>query len=907
MTIMWETSSGTQSLVEYGLTAGLGSSASGTAFTSSGSAQIHTVTLSSLNPATVYHYKVVTDAAESDIFHFKTPALPSAESETNIVAMSDMQRDGGNPNKFWEVVHNGVIELVNDSMGPDLSEELAMVVIPGDLVTTGPNYSSWKNTFFDPANPLFSYVPVYPVLGNHEANTIHYFNYFQPPDNGTSGYEEHWWYKDHSNVRLIGLNSNSGYRIQEQLDWLDGVLADACSDANIDFVFAQLHHPHESELWIAGNTSYTGDVIERMEQFSTDCGKPSIHFFGHTHGYSRGHSRDHSHVMVNVATAGGNIDYWGEYAQIDYEEYSFSQDEYGYVLVEVDAGADPNFTLKRFSIGDEFTTKDNTLEDLIQVYRYGNAPMQPTAFFPTASNNVSPDCVVLKGDPYFDADGEKHRDTHWQVSTDCGDWSAPLVDSWHQHQNWYNEMDTQAGDDLTDEQVNGLQPNTSYCWRVRYRDESLKWSEWSAPESFTTGPSNAGPNLLANPGAESGTTGWTATAGAIESLTAGECAGISPYAGTFYFAVGALCTDNAFGRAIQNLDVSDSAATIDLGDLYVRYSSWMADWNGSDIPEMSLEFRDSGNNLLGTAPTISNPTPTWTLKQNEVPVPIGTRTIVAVLTGTRNAGLDNDSYFDELNVRLTNGVECSEPYVRPVVRSYLEGPYVLLDNQMHDSLRVQDIIPLTEPYTDLGFDHFGEGGNERIEQSVLETTGPDAIVDWVMLELRTGTSFATVVATKACLIQRDGDIVGLDGVSPPRITAIPGPYYLVLYHRNHLGVMTATAIDFGAAAGTIDFTDPLTPSFGTEAMKDAGGTNVQWSGDVNHDEVIKYTGSGNDRDPILVQIGGLVPTATSAGYLSSDVNLDGVVKYTGSHNDRDPILTNIGGLVPTAVRFGQVP
>ena len=91
-------------------------------------------------------------------------------------------------------------------------------------------------------------------------------------------------------MRLIGLESNSGYRIQEQLDWLQGVLDDACSNEHIDFVYAQLHHPYHSELWIAGNMHYTGDVISILEEFSSACGKPSVHFFGHTHGYSRGQS-----------------------------------------------------------------------------------------------------------------------------------------------------------------------------------------------------------------------------------------------------------------------------------------------------------------------------------------------------------------------------------------------------------------------------------------------------------------------------------------------------------------------------------------------------------------------------------------------------------------------------------------
>ena len=74
-------------------------------------------------------------------------------------------------------------------------------------------------------------------------------------------------YKDYSNVRIIGLDSNWGYQIDEQLDWLDGILNLACDDDNIDFVFAELHHPHKSELWLAGETDYTGEVISRMEAF----------------------------------------------------------------------------------------------------------------------------------------------------------------------------------------------------------------------------------------------------------------------------------------------------------------------------------------------------------------------------------------------------------------------------------------------------------------------------------------------------------------------------------------------------------------------------------------------------------------------------------------------------------------
>ena len=82
---------------------------------------------------------------------------------------------------------------------------------------------------------------------------------------------------------------------------------------------------------------------------------------------------------------------------------------------------------------------------------------------------------------------------------------------------------------------------------------------------------------------------------------------------------------------------------------------------------------------------------------------------------------------------------------------------------------------------------------------------------------------------------------------------------------------------------------------------------VLWAGDVTFNGQLKYTGSGNDRDPILARIGGSTPTATASGYYSEDVNLDGFVKYMGAANDRDPILINIGGTIPTNTRDAQLP
>ncbi|MBK6540055.1 MAG: hypothetical protein IPG10_01975 [Flavobacteriales bacterium] len=245
--------------------------------------------------------------------------------------------------------------------------------------------------------------------------------------------------------------------------------------------------------------------------------------------------------------------------------------------------------------------------------------------------------------------------------------------------------------------------------------------------------------------------------------------------------------------------------------------------------------------------------------------------------------------------------------MEPQLRVILDGPFVAGDSLMRDDLRVAGLIPNTEPYTALGYTHTGGGGGEVAWDSLLFPLGGNAAVDWVLLELRDPQNPATVVASKSAIVQRDGDVVDADGTNLSGFGPDPeGSYYLSVRHRNHLGVMTATPIDLSQRQ-LIDFAVFSTATYGVNARKLNGGRSTLWSGDVNFNGQVKYAGGSNDRDPILVRIGGTVPNNTVNGYYQEDVNMNGVVKYAGSANDRDPILVNIGGITPNAVRNAQVP
>ncbi|HMQ75169.1 MAG TPA: hypothetical protein PKE21_01590 [Flavobacteriales bacterium] len=235
----------------------------------------------------------------------------------------------------------------------------------------------------------------------------------------------------------------------------------------------------------------------------------------------------------------------------------------------------------------------------------------------------------------------------------------------------------------------------------------------------------------------------------------------------------------------------------------------------------------------------------------------------------------------------------------------LEGPYDIGTGLMADPLRALGLLPFNEPYTAMGH---APSGALSTAPGVLAVSGPDAIVDWVLVELRDPVQPAVVVDARSALLQRDGDVVDVDGSSPVLFCDQDDvPFKVAVRHRNHLGVMTAADHVLSGIPLSIDLSLGTTAVFGTGARHTVGGVELLWQGNVRYDGVVKYTGTNNDRDPILVRIGGLVPTATLNGYWPEDVNMDGTVKYAGAGNDRDRVLLTIGGSVPTATRPQQLP
>ena len=227
---------------------------------------------------------------------------------------------------------------------------------------------------------------------------------------------------------------------------------------------------------------------------------------------------------------------------------------------------------------------------------------------------------------------------------------------------------------------------------------------------------------------------------------------------------------------------------------------------------------------------------------------------------------------------------------------------------MFDSLRSRNLVPSKQPYVDAAF---GYAGTEAVKPSLLTTTGNDAPVDWVLVEIRDATTPTTIKARKAVLLQRDGDV--MDAASGETTLSFQGltkgNYYVAVRHRNHIGVMSAAPIALAnSPIAAVDFGKPSTATWGTHArllvdMNSDGTDDVAllWGGNADMNTRVVASGPINDTSVVLfnvwnaqVEKGG-EPTINYilSGYLSTDFNMDGDTIYSGRRNDINVLLANV--------------
>jgi len=214
------------------------------------------------------------------------------------------------------------------------------------------------------------------------------------------------------------------------------------------------------------------------------------------------------------------------------------------------------------------------------------------------------------------------------------------------------------------------------------------------------------------------------------------------------------------------------------------------------------------------------------------------------------------------------------------LKVFLEGPF--LNGQMVQYLNIFGYIPLSQPYN--SFPWYYEGDES------LDAMPNFDVVDWILIELRetTGTVLTateeTIIGRKAGLLLNDGSIVDLDGSSPIMIEGqIENNLYIVLYHRNHFGIISSMPVYLSKGNYTYDFTLSPYQTYGGElSVKDLG--NDIW-GVPGGNGLFDSKVDNKDKNDLWAIQNGLV------GYFNGDYNMDGTV----SPNDKIEIWSESVG------------
>jgi hypothetical protein len=189
------------------------------------------------------------------------------------------------------------------------------------------------------------------------------------------------------------------------------------------------------------------------------------------------------------------------------------------------------------------------------------------------------------------------------------------------------------------------------------------------------------------------------------------------------------------------------------------------------------------------------------------------------------------------------------------LKVYLQGDYQ--NGKMLTTLREKNFIPLNQPYKSPPWNYFG---TEKVKVM------PKDVCDWILVQFATSDYKEKIC--RACLLTSSGNVNDTDGSGYINFNGImEGNYYLIIYHRNHLPLVTSRLIKINNSKLSIDFTknDSIAAN-PSSIVKLSDGNYGMISGDADSNGQI-------DKADLL----DIAKNIFKVGYSSSDLDMNGVV------------------------------
>ncbi len=223
--------------------------------------------LKHLAPGTHYFYQVRAGArvlATGPTCSFRTDEGPGDRTFTFFVT-----GDIGDGNGQQAVTARSILRA---------SPRPEMGIVCGDVVYQKGRSSDYDRHLMRPWQDLFSVMPVWPALGNHDWKSPPDANWEQEwylPNN------EHYYSFDYADAHFIALDSRDGdlYDVKNQVAWLE---KDLQAHASAAWTFVYFHHPGITCTYKKNNKAVIEHFLPVFDRYKVD-----VVFTGHAHTYER--------------------------------------------------------------------------------------------------------------------------------------------------------------------------------------------------------------------------------------------------------------------------------------------------------------------------------------------------------------------------------------------------------------------------------------------------------------------------------------------------------------------------------------------------------------------------------------------------------------------------------------------
>lgn len=260
---------------------------------------LHHILVSGLSPDTLYHYRLVGPDGVSSDYHFRT----FGNGSFTFIVYGDTRSASANSSMAKH-------KIVADRIA---GENASFVIHVGDYVFSGNDTVGWDD-FFATGHDMLANLTIYPVIGNHEANSPYYYQAFGMPE---------WYSFDYGDAHFTVLDSNVNDP-GGQAEWLRQDLS-----GSQKWKFVIFHHP----LYSSENHGLekAGVLKGPWENIMIQNGVDVV-FNGHVHSYERIEKNGITYIIAGTGGAPFNDeDEWGPGIALEGDvEYTI-----GYVRVQV--------------------------------------------------------------------------------------------------------------------------------------------------------------------------------------------------------------------------------------------------------------------------------------------------------------------------------------------------------------------------------------------------------------------------------------------------------------------------------------------------------------------------------------------------------------------------------------------